>query len=130
MTASYEVEYLVAPSTIHVTIHPSYQVSPHQRELTDQILRWLDHAEGSTYLVLDMTDLKIDWTSLVMGLGDMRWKDLRRANFRALVVVTSSDMVAQGMKAFSRLQYGGFQVAVFPTVEEAMGYVGDTYYAD
>lgn len=128
--SSYEVEYLVAPSTIHVTLHPSYQVSCHQQELADLIFRWLDHAEGSAYLVLDVADLEINWLSLVEGLVDMRWMDLRQANFRALVVVTCIDMMAQGMDAFSQCQYGGLQVAVFSTVAEAMGYVGDTYYGD
>ncbi len=130
MTPSYEVEYLVAPSTILIIFNPGYQVSRHQHELTDQIVCWLDRAEGSIYLVLDIADLQIDWPALVTELVDLRAKVLPQVDFRALVIVASNDMLPLCTESFSHLQYEGFQVAILPTLREAMGYIGDTYYHD
>jgi len=80
--------------------------------------------EGLIYYVLDMCDLRVNFSELVSGL----WQATRATNLLKeprlrLVAVGSGALIELGAKAFSQAQYGGLSVPLFETMDEALAYI-------
>lgn len=90
------------------------EATEHNRKLPDPVI-WVIH---------DTTHLKLDFSTLVSALvtltrdGPEGFNDPR---LRA-AAVSSSELVKLAARSASQKQYGGWQVAIFDTYEEALAH--------
>jgi hypothetical protein len=71
----------------------------------------------------DMLQMKLSFSDLVAGLGLATRGDtdiVHHPNLRGIVIVTTSDVIKFGTTALKQAQYGGKQVSVYTSMDEAL----------
>jgi hypothetical protein len=93
---------------------------------SERMLELLDSSNQPLYLIIDVTNVKINFSDLITGMAALTKSNravFKHPNIKQIIVVTTSDMLALGAKALKQVQYGGLESQVFPTFDEALAYV-------
>ncbi|MBZ0310044.1 MAG: hypothetical protein K8I82_28545 [Anaerolineae bacterium] len=95
-------------------------------ESVETIHQIVEEATDVIYLIVDLTRLNMGFSDMVQGLaastsGKQGWslKDPRTR----LVVVGANKLIEFGVKAVNQTQYGGVNIPLFDTLDEALTYV-------
>ncbi len=79
--------------------------------------------QGTIYRIIDVTGWRVPFNAVVDGLAaDTRGGAATDPRVRT-VLVGSGEMVELGVKAVKQRQYGGREMALFASMDEALAYV-------
>jgi hypothetical protein len=114
------------PIIVVAVIHPmdiKVDIGPY----TDDLIRVLDESPEPLYEIMDARPVKLSFGELVNALAiATRSDDAKRINkhpkLGAWILVIDSDLLRIGANALGQDQYGGRNVPVFRTVDEALSY--------
>lgn len=117
-----QTEKLPEENIILATYTNPYKVA--DSEITLELLgQLLPEMEGGVFLVVDASQLSMNFSDLVQGLATVAsnqyGKILAEKRLRIAAVVTNK-ILEFGTKALSQLQYGGLKVEVFNTLDDAL----------
>lgn len=121
MTA--KVERLPGEPIIVVTWSSPFDVqkeSPQKFADVDALIR----SDEKVYVIDDMTRLKIDFATLVAGMAAQRVKAPGSpADLRVKTILVGSGMMWElASRGAKQLQYGGFDIPLFPSLEAALAH--------
>jgi hypothetical protein len=121
----FDIEKVPDLPVLKISLHPTYRAREDQKAATVAVNEIMDHVDEKVFLLYDMSDLKVDWGDMIMGMADARdaYKNGGHRNYRETVIVVRNTMLKLGLKALGQQQYGGMQITVFETVDEALAYV-------
>ncbi|MBI5961285.1 MAG: hypothetical protein HY866_21280 [Chloroflexi bacterium] len=122
---SYKVEQLPGEPIIQATLYPDYRVSAELPLSNQVILGLLDAATQPLFLILDV-QTSLDLGQIVLGAEEVTRGAtplLHHKNVRQVVVVTTNKIIALASKGLSSPLFGKINVVVFPTLDEALGYI-------
>ncbi len=119
------VQKMADENIILVAYESPYKVSE-TTESMEVIQQIVEQAVGVTYLIVDLSRLNMTFSDMVQGLaastsGRQGWsvKDPRTR----MVVVGANKLIEFGVKAVNQTQYGGINIPLFDTMDEALAYV-------
>ena len=86
----------------------------------------LDAETHPVYHIVDMREVKMTFTDVMSAIqigvkGEQATAN--HPNIRQIVVVTHSRMINMAAKGLNTMSFGNIDMAVFETVEDAVGYV-------
>lgn len=101
---------------------------PGPDEMDREILGIVEETPGHDYLIIDINDVQMSFSELVMVLGGVR-REIKEMGGGAFVhtnitylFVGSDDMAELAVKALGQDQYGHIEALLFPTVNEALAF--------
>ncbi len=109
LVAVFENPYKVADST----------------EMLEQFSQMLEDTTGKVYLIGDMSKLNLNFGDMVQGLASVvsnKYGPLLKEERLHLLAITSSKILEFGVKALGQSQYGGLNVSLFNSLDDALGF--------
>ena len=109
---------------IIIKISDPFKMAETIPELSDILQTKLDSTDGTLYYISDICDATINFADLVSGMGLVFKGGLESFSDSRLhmIVVSESSLVKMGSKAAQQTQYGGVNIKVFATVDDALTY--------
>ncbi len=91
-----------------------------------ELATMLDAETHPVYHIVDMREVKMTFTDVMSAIqigikGEQATANHR--NIKQIVVVTHSRMINMAAKGLNTVSFGNIDMAVFETVEDAIGYV-------
>ena len=123
---NYEISVLNDDTIILVTATPDFNFNGDIENMQEAVLAILEAADHPFALIIDTRALKPDFSTLVSAMYQGTrgsFAMFGHAALRQHIFITENPMVKIGAKAFSQEQYGGIQVTVVSTLEEALAAV-------
>jgi hypothetical protein len=120
---SFKVEKLADEPIMITTFEGAFDVRRDGAEIVRQMRSFLDAATVPLYMVDNMIDIKLSFSDLVGALAMATRGETDIVNhpkLRRIVIVTSSDIVKFGTTALKQAQYGGKEVAIYTSMEDAL----------
>jgi hypothetical protein len=121
------VDKLPDEPIIIATLVDPVELADSQRgtEFTTQVLGEID---GPVYVINDFRHAHIDFSFMVQGLVEALQKTRNKSGSIhdpriRMVAVTDSGMFKIAVQAAQHVQYGGFDIPLFATLEDALDYV-------
>ncbi len=108
-----------------VKIRPTLDPQKEVYEIADTIADMFAEEEGPIYRINDFTDMDLPFGGLVMGLGletQGRPGSLSDPRIKTVFVGTS-EMVELGAKSARQEHYGGLDILLFATLEDALAHI-------
>ena len=108
-----------------VEIQPTLDPQKEVYEIADAIAEMFEGEEGPIYRINDFTSIDLPFGGLVMGLGleaQSRPGSLSDPRIKPIFVGTS-DMVELGAKSARQEHYGGLEIWLFATLDEALAHI-------
>lgn len=121
------VDWLPGKRVIQGKTLATFEVRRDLKEAARLLNDLLDQAVEPVPYVLDLIELKIDFSGMIFAMADLTHGEgavWRHPKLRELVVITGSSMVRFGVNSLRQMQYGNLKTAAFMTLEEAYQYVG------
>jgi hypothetical protein len=97
------------------------------KEVPEQNAEIAKLSQGVTppvYLISDLSELKISFSDLVVSLAEVKRDEESAFNNKNLVTLTvgSNEMVRLSVEAAKQKQYGGVNIQIFGSVDEAIAH--------
>ena len=123
---SYDVKEFKGEPIVLVTMNEDFDPAHDTADSIERLTPFFDAQTAPIFYAVDIRSIRFDFGDVVSMMG-MATKGnatfLRHPNIRELVIITSSEMITLGAKALGQSQYGGLNVSVFGSPEEAFGYM-------
>jgi hypothetical protein len=130
MEQGYTLEKLPNMPAILLTFQKDFTFQRDARSIVDGLFELLDAAPEPLYDITDARLLDLNFTDLVMGLQlvtrGIFSNDrpiLKHPNLKEVVFIATSKLTELAGNALQQVQYGGYRVTVFKTMDEALAYV-------
>ena len=101
---------------------------PGPDDMDREILAIVKETPGKDYLILDVRDARLSFSSLVMLLADAR-SEIKEMGGKAFIdenmeylFVGDGDLTELAVKALEQEQYGSIEARLFATIKEALAY--------
>ena len=108
-----------------VEICPTLDPQREVYEIADTIAEMFAGEEGPIYRINDFTNMELPFSGLVMGLGleaQGRPGSLSDPRIKPIFVGTSK-MVGLGAKSARQEHYGGLEILLFATLDDALAHI-------
>ncbi len=120
---NYRTERLPGEPIIIHTLLPDYRMGKDARPAIQEMAEIANEIEEKpVYIIIVTYDMKLNFGDLVQGLAMATRGEtaiFTDPNVR-LRMVGSGGLVELGVKAFEQRQYGGLDVRLYPTLEDAL----------
>ncbi len=120
---NYRTERLPGEPIIIHTLFPDYRMGKDARPAIQEMAEIANEIEEKpVYIIIVTYDMKLNFGDLVQGLAMATRGEtaiFTDPNVR-LRMVGSGGLVELGVKAFEQRQYGGLDVRLYPTLEDAL----------
>lgn len=120
---NYKTERLPGEPIIIHTLLPDYRMGKDARAAIQEMAEIANEIEKKpVYIIIVTYDMKLNFGDLVQGLAMATRGEtaiFTDPNVR-LRMVGSGGLVELGVKAFEQRQYGGLDVRLYPTLEDAL----------
>jgi hypothetical protein len=120
---SYKVEMLPNEPIMVTTFEAGFDVRRDATGVVKQMRALLDAATQPVYMLDDTINMKLNFADLVGGLAMVTRGEtdvVNHRNVRRIVIVTSSDILKFATTALKQSQYGGKEVAVYTSMDDAL----------
>ena len=120
---SFSIEVRPEEHLVIAVMNADFSVQHELASYAEDLKNKLDALTEPVVQITDVDAVAGGFGDLVSGLGLLtqgKLAVLRHPNIRAIIVVTTKDLYALGAKALNQNQYGGLQVSVVKTMEEAV----------
>lgn len=117
------VEKLPNEAIILVRVRPHASSSPEEAEVAAACAALID-GDGPHYRITDFSAFEMTFSGLIQGMSQEKQRipgsvsDPRLRN----IFVGTQDMIALGAHSFKQAQYGGLDVMLFATLDDALDY--------
>lgn len=103
-------------------IGSDFHLSQDMESFFKELKRLLDEAPQPVYYINHITDAKLSFGDIVlgMGMGASAGGVLHHPNLHEMIVISASDIVKLGAKAFGQAQYGGIKTRIVNNMDEAL----------
>ena len=119
----YTMEMLPGEPILLVTFTDSFSVKEHYDSFLEKLRGTFDEASEPIWMIDHFLDMRLSFSEMVSALGKTTKGSLnvfRHPNFRKLAVISKNDLLVLSSKAMKQVQYGGIEVDLYPTLEEAL----------
>jgi hypothetical protein len=130
MGTGYTLQRLDDLPALLLTFHREFEFQRDARRIVDELTALLEASPGPVFDITDAREMDLNFTDLVMGLQlvtrGVFSNDrplLKHPNLREIVVVAAHRLTEAAGQALQQVHYGGHQVRIFRTLDEALAYV-------
>lgn len=124
---SVELIYYDEEPILTIRFYPPHNAVEDMREMNDEVRRLVDRIQRRVYVIADIADVEINFSTLVAGLGEVRSEVSRSLRDQTVIYLVGAGRIIENILNFAgQDQYGNQNYRVAASVEEALWQIRDT----